>query len=134
MTMRSQFADMTSLSFFFDVAVFLLSSLVTGPMTIFVYKGLTKIWKSEVPPSEFCPISEDWSEKWKVKNEKLLNAPKCQGYSFYPFRGKTKVKIHPPLPPLPPRLESKRSKFPVTLTSESCNKIISQSSNFDLQK
>ena len=55
-TMASQFADMTSLSTFFDVAVFLLSSLVvvswfrlhinimTGPgvMTIFAYKELTR--------------------------------------------------------------------------------------------
>ena len=57
---------------FFEVAVFLLSSLVTGPsfMSIslkvvqiwqfsFIWDWL-EIWKSEVPPSEFCPISGDW--------------------------------------------------------------------------
>ena len=44
----SKFDDMTSSSNFFDVAMFLLSSLVTGPsfmsgvMAIFVYKGLTR--------------------------------------------------------------------------------------------
>ena len=51
--MTSQFADMTSSSNFFDIAMFLLSILVTGPgcvnnitgsgvMTIFIHKGLTK--------------------------------------------------------------------------------------------
>ena len=31
-------------------------------MTSFIYKGLTKIWKSEIPLSEFCPISRDCGE------------------------------------------------------------------------
>ena len=51
--MMSQFADMTSSPSSFDVVLFLMSSLVTGPlfhvnmviasgvMTIFFYKGLT---------------------------------------------------------------------------------------------
>ena len=48
--MTSQFADMASLSKFFGVVLFLLSSLVTGPSFIakssqvleFFYKGLTR--------------------------------------------------------------------------------------------
>ena len=31
-------------------------------MTIFVYKGLTEIWKSEIPPFEFWLISGDWGK------------------------------------------------------------------------
>ena len=75
MTMTSQFSDMTSSSIFFDVVLFLLSSLVTGPsfMSIlslvwnydnFFYKGLTRNSEIEIPPSEFCPISADWGKLW----------------------------------------------------------------------
>ena len=59
---------------FFDVAVFLLSGLVTGPsfmaisllgMELWQFSFITdlpKIWKSEIPLSEFCPISGDCEE------------------------------------------------------------------------
>ena len=69
MTKTSQFADMTSSSNFFDVVVFFLSSLVTGPSFMstsllilelwqfFFMRDWTKIRKSEIPPSEFCQIS-----------------------------------------------------------------------------
>ena len=33
-------------------------------MTIFFYKGWPEIRKSEIPPSEFCPMSGDWGELW----------------------------------------------------------------------
>ena len=36
----------------------------SGIMTIFFYTGLTEIRKSEIPPSEFCPMSGDWGEFW----------------------------------------------------------------------
>ena len=36
----------------------------SGIMTIFFYKGLTRNWKSEIPPSEFFPISGDWGQLW----------------------------------------------------------------------
>ena len=62
------------LHFFFNVAVFLLSSLVTGPsfrsiswlfpelwQFLFV-KNWPEIQKSEISASEFYPISGDWSE------------------------------------------------------------------------
>ena len=76
MTMTSQFSDMTSTSNFFDVVLFLLSSLVTGPSFMstsslvlelwqFSFKrDWPEIWKSEIPPSEFCTISGDWGELW----------------------------------------------------------------------
>ena len=76
MTMRSKCSDMTSTSTFFDVALFLLSSLVTGPSFMSIsslvlelwqfsfIRDWPEIWKSEIPPSEFCPISGDWGELW----------------------------------------------------------------------
>ena len=71
MTMTSQFSHMTPSSIFFDVALFFLSSLVTG--SSFISKSslvlelcqfsFTRDWpeiqKSEIPPSEFFPISGD---------------------------------------------------------------------------
>ena len=63
-------------------------NIITGSRvtTIFLYKDLTrnrKYRKSE--------ISGDWGQVWdtqfgvNVSNEMLLNAPKCQGYTFYRF-------------------------------------------------
>ena len=36
-------------------------------MKIFLYKGLTRNLKSEIPLFEFCPISGDWG-KLKIQN------------------------------------------------------------------
>ena len=59
---------------FFRVVLFLLLSLVTGPSFMSIsslvldlwqflfYKGLTR--NPEIPPSEFCPISGEWSKLW----------------------------------------------------------------------
>ena len=100
--MTSQFSNMTSSWKFFDLVLFFLSSLVTDLsfMSIllvlelwrfFFIRVWPEIWISEIPPSEFCPISGDW-DKLGIpnlarifSNEILLNAPKCQGYSFYHF-------------------------------------------------
>ena len=65
-----KFADMTSLSNFFDVVLFLLSILVTGPsimsiLSLFLESqqfSCLEIRKLEIPPSKFCPIYGDWSE------------------------------------------------------------------------
>ena len=60
-------------------------------MTIFVYKGLTRnpeignipVW---VLPSIYrLSLVGDTKFSTNVSNEKLLNATKCQGYSFYRF-------------------------------------------------
>ena len=76
MTMTSQFLDITSSSKFFDVVLFLLSILVTGPSFMSISSLVLELWqfpfirdwpeiqKSEIPPSEFCPISGDWGELW----------------------------------------------------------------------
>ena len=84
MRMTSQFASMTSLSNFFDVCMFLLSSLVTGPsfMSIsclvlaFFCKGLTRNPEIKIPPSEFCPISGGWDELG-ILNLARLSWVKC---------------------------------------------------------
>ena len=59
-------------------------------MTIFFFKGLTG--NSEIrKTSGFCPISGDWGRVrdtksgTNVSNKMLVNAAKCQGYSFYLF-------------------------------------------------
>ena len=73
MTMTSQFSDMTSSSNFFDVVLFLLSSLVTGSSFMSISSLVLELWqfpfpfmmdwpeirKLEIPPSEFCPLSGD---------------------------------------------------------------------------
>ena len=77
--MTSQFPDMTSTSNFFDIVLFLLSSLVTGPSFMSISSLVLELWqfsfirdwpeirKLEIPPSEFCPISGDWGELWIPK-------------------------------------------------------------------
>ena len=99
--MTSQFSDMTSTSNFFDVLL-LLSSLVTGPSFMSILLLVLELWqfsfisdrpeirKSEIPPSEFCPICGSWGKLWipnlaRMSNKMLLNAAKFQGYSFYRF-------------------------------------------------
>ena len=53
---------------------------VSGFMTIFFYKGLTITQKSEIPLSEFCPISGDW-DKLEIPNliRMFLVKHSCQG-------------------------------------------------------
>ena len=80
MTMTSQLVNMMSLITFFDVAVFLLSSLVTGPSLMLILSlvlELSKlsftgerreIWKSEISPPEFCPKYGDTKFGTSVSN------------------------------------------------------------------
>ena len=78
----------------FDITLFFLSSLVTGPsfMSIsslvlelwkfsFIRDG-PEIWKSEILLSEFCQIFGDWGE---LPSLRIPNAAKVQGYNFYLF-------------------------------------------------
>ena len=63
-------------TFFFNVVLILLPSLVTGPSFMSISSPLLELWqfsfirdgpeirKSEIPPSEFCPISGSWDELW----------------------------------------------------------------------
>ena len=87
-TMMSQFSDMTSTSNFFDVVLFLLSSLVTGLSFMSIsslvlelwqfsfIRDWPEIWKSEIPPSKFCPISGDWGELW-IPNLAWMSLIEC---------------------------------------------------------
>ena len=108
----------------FDLDLFLLSSLVTGPslyhvniitgsgiMTFFFYKGLTK--NLEIRNTPIWVLSNNWrlgrvmgtKLGTNVSSKMLLNAGKFQGYSFYHFLGiKGKptgwgVKLHLPHAP-----------------------------------
>ena len=84
--MTPQFRDITSSSDLFDVAVFLLSILVTGPSSMsisllvlelghFFYKGLTRNLEIRNTP-HFCPLTEDW-EKLGIPNLAQMLVIKC---------------------------------------------------------
>ena len=74
LTMTSQFSNMTLSLNFFDVVLFLLSSLVTGPSFMSISSLVLELWqcscirdwpeirKSEIPLSEFRTISREWGE------------------------------------------------------------------------
>ena len=101
LAMTSQFADMTSSSIFFWCCfVFLVKfsywskfhvNIITGSgvTTIFFYKGLTRSPEIENTPVWLLPNTwrmgrvRDTKFSRNVSNEMLLNAAKCQGYSFY---------------------------------------------------
>ena len=76
---------------FFDVVLFLLSSLVSAVMDSFFYKGLTRNPRIRNTPVWVFP--NIWRLGWVrdtklvmvVSNKVLPNAAKCQGYSFYCF-------------------------------------------------
>ena len=88
MTMTSQFSDMTSSSNFFNIVLFLLSNLVTGPRFMSISALVLEIWQfsfirdspeirvSEIPPSEFFPISGDRDELW-IPNLARLSLIEC---------------------------------------------------------
>ena len=88
MTMTSQFSDMTSTSNILNVALFLLSSLVTGQSIISISSLVLELWqfsftrdwpeirKSEIHPSEFCPISKDWGKLW-IPNLARMSLIEC---------------------------------------------------------
>ena len=87
-------------------------------MTISFYKGWTEIWKSEIPPSEFCLISGDWGKLgianltrrclmkcyWMLQNARVTASTVSELLSENQERG---LKL--PLPPASPpfRLELK---------------------------
>ena len=103
MTMTSQFSDMASSSNFLEVVLFLLSSLVTGPSFMSISSLVLELWqfyfirdwpeirKSEIPSSEFCPMSGDGGELWIPKLawmfliEYYWMLQHAKGYSFYCF-------------------------------------------------
>ena len=75
-------------SYFFGVVLFLLSSLVNVPSFVSISLLVLELWqfsfisdwpeilKSEIPPSEFCPISGDWGEL-EIPNLARMSLIKC---------------------------------------------------------
>ena len=73
---------------FFCVVLFFLSSLLTGSSFMSISSLALELWqfssirdwpdirKSELPPSEFCPISGDWGELW-ILNLKRMSLIQC---------------------------------------------------------
>ena len=74
--MTSKFFAMTSTSNFFEIVLFHLSCLVTGPSFMSISSLVLEWWqfsfmrdwpeirKSEIHSSEFCPIAGDWGKLW----------------------------------------------------------------------
>ena len=116
MTMTSQFADMASSSSFFEVAMFFLYSLITGPSSMSVSSLVLELWqfsfirdwseirKPDITPSDFCPVSGDKGDLG-IPNLARMSRMKCYrmlknvSYSFYRFwviKGKPtgRVKSH----------------------------------------
>ena len=121
MAMTSQYSDITSSSIFFDVVLFLLSSLVTGPSFMSISSLVLELWqfsfirdwpeirKSEIPPSEICPISGDWGEP-RITNLARMFLMKCywmlQNARVTAFTVSELLRENqqglPPPPPFPP--------------------------------
>ena len=116
---------------FFDVVLFLLSSLVTGPSFMsslvlelwqsFFIRDWPEIRKLEIPPSKFCPISGDWAELW-IPNLAWMSLIECywmrQDSSVTPFTVFELLKenqlgwVYYPFPPShPPRLGLKKENL-----------------------
>ena len=88
--MTLQSINIKSSSNLFEVDVFLLPVLVTGPNFMWISWLILKLWqilfikywteisKSEITLFEFCPISGDWSEieipKWNVERMALIKS------------------------------------------------------------
>ena len=115
--MTSQFADTTSSPNFFDIVLFLLLSLVTGPSFMSISSLVLELWqfslirdwpeirKSEIPISEFYPISEDWNEL-EIPNLAQMSLMKCYwllqnsrvttlSVSELLWESQQRVKLHP---------------------------------------
>ena len=96
MKMTSQLADMRLSPDFFGVAVFLLSSLVTGPTFLSISvlvlelgqfsfsKGLTKNPEIGNNPIEFCLISGDWV---RLGTPNLVRMSVMKSYCICKFPG-----------------------------------------------
>ena len=56
------FVSLVKFSYWFKIHVNIITG--SGIMTIFFIRDWPEIRKSEIPPSEFCPISGDWGKLW----------------------------------------------------------------------
>ena len=48
----------------------------SGVMTIYCIRDWPEVWKSEIPASEFCPVSGDWG-KLGIANLAWMSLMKC---------------------------------------------------------
>ena len=112
--MTSQLVNMTSLSSFFDAALFLLSIVVIGRNFMWVTSLVLELWQFTFIRDAPETVTGDWRLGWvrdtkfgiDVSSNMLLNAAKCQGHSFYHFwviKGKPTGNYSPPFTN-PPRL------------------------------
>ena len=125
MTMTSQFSDMTSPSYFFEVVLFLLPSLVTGSSFMSISSLVLELWqfpfirdwpeirKSEISPSELCQVSGDLDKLgipnlvrtslikryWMLQNAKVTAFTNSELLTENQQWGGGGVKLHQPHPP-----------------------------------
>ena len=98
-----QFSNVTPSLIFFDIAVFLLSSLVTGPSFMSIPSLVLELWqfwfikdwpeiqKFEIPQSGFWPISGDWGQLGiphlasmsLIKSYWMLQNARVRAFTFY---------------------------------------------------
>ena len=102
---------------FFDVALFLLLTLVTGPSFMSIsslvlelwqfsfIRDWREIWKLKIPSSEFCPISGDWGKLQIPNLAQMSQLYMSQCYSFIVSellrKNQHRGKITPPHRPHP---------------------------------
>ena len=128
--MTSQFTDLTSTSNFFDVSLLLLSRVVTGPSFMSKSSVVLELWqfsfirdwpkirKSEIPPSEFCPIVRDWDELWILNLARMsliecywmLQNSRVTAFTVFELLRKNEPGGRVKLPP-PPHTDYLRSMF-----------------------
>ena len=148
-TMTSQFADMKLTSNFFDVVLFIMSSLVTGPSFMSMSSLVLELWqfsfirdwseirKSEIPPSEFCPISGDWGKLW-ISNLAKLSLIECYwmmqnsrvtAFTVFEFKGNPTGGVggwtELPPPPTQIRVNPLSVNFTSNNSSANCQRIVS---------
>ena len=84
----------------------------SGVITIFFYKDWPEIRKSEIPPSEVWPISEDWDELWipnsaqifLIKYYWMLQNARVTAFTVFELLKENKQEEEGINLPFPPRL------------------------------
>ena len=134
---------------FFDVVLFLLWSLVTGRSFMSMSSLVLEWWqfsfirdwpeirKSEIPPSEFCPISGDWGKLW-ISNLAKLSLIECYwmmqnsrvtAFTVFEFKGNPTGGVggwtELPPPPTQIRVNPLSVNFTSNNSSANCQRIVS---------
>ena len=153
---RHNFPTWRHHQFFFDVILFLLSSLVTDPSLMSMLSLLLELWqfpfirewpdirKSEIPPFEFCPISGDWGKLgipnlWRtslIKCYWMLQNTRVTAFTVSELLRENQLRIKlSPRPSYPQWLTGYLGLSPVFMWSgaqrEVLNFVSAQTDNFD---